>query len=85
MSWPGIGNRTRASAVGGEHPRIEPFEELVKSYSEHPDMSPRQLHIFKSTLIIYPVRSSLKIIRHPKESRKINYCSWHKIKIMQLF
>jgi hypothetical protein len=29
------GNRTRASTVGGEHSRIEPFEQLVDSYSEH--------------------------------------------------
>ncbi len=29
------GNRTRASTVGGEHHRKEPFEQLDNSYSEH--------------------------------------------------
>ncbi len=27
MTWPG--NRTRASGVGGEHSRKEPFEQLI--------------------------------------------------------
>jgi hypothetical protein len=36
------GIRTRASAVGGEHFKKEPFEQLVNGYSEHPHMSPRQ-------------------------------------------
>jgi|LakMenEpi03Aug12_release.lakeMendotaPanAssembly.Ray.scaffolds.fasta_scaffold6368165_1 hypothetical protein len=48
MSRPGIGNRTRASAVGGEHPRKEPIEQIVNACSEHLDMSPRQLHIFET-------------------------------------
>ncbi len=33
------GNRTRASRVGGEHSRKEPFEQLDKSYLEHIHMS----------------------------------------------
>jgi hypothetical protein len=31
--------RTQASAVGGEHSKKEPFEQLVNSYSEHLHMS----------------------------------------------
>ncbi len=44
------GNWTRASTVGGEHCRKEPFEELVNSYSEHLDMNPRQIQVFAGDL-----------------------------------
>jgi hypothetical protein len=40
------GNRTRASAVGGEHSRKESFDQLVDGYSEHLHMIPRQHNYF---------------------------------------
>jgi hypothetical protein len=42
LTCPG-GNRTQASKVGGEHSRKEPFEQLVKSCSEHLHMRWRPL------------------------------------------
>jgi hypothetical protein len=36
-----VWNRTRASTMGGEHSRREPFQQLVSSYSEHFHMSPQ--------------------------------------------
>jgi hypothetical protein len=37
-----LGIKTRASTVGGEHSRKEPFKQFVYSYLEHLHMSPQQ-------------------------------------------
>jgi len=41
LTYPG---RESNPAVGGEHSRKEPFEQLVNDYSEHLHMSPRQIN-----------------------------------------
>jgi hypothetical protein len=56
-----------ASMVGGEHSRKEPLEELVKSYSEHLHISPRQSN---STTVLDPpsnfeCRCNQTVIRSP--------------------
>ncbi len=45
-------NRTRASTVGGEHSRKEPFEQLVNSYSEHLHMSVRPVENASDKLLV---------------------------------
>jgi hypothetical protein len=49
MSWPGI--EPRPLWGGREHSRKDPFEQLVKSYSEHLHMSARPVKIVRDSTI----------------------------------
>ncbi len=48
LTCPGREPNPRASSVGGEYSRKEPFEQLFKSYSEHLHMSARQWRIHRA-------------------------------------
>ncbi len=47
-----VGNRTRASALGGEHSSKELFEQYVNSHSEHLHMSARPVENARDNIII---------------------------------
>jgi hypothetical protein len=55
LTCPGreFGNRSRASKVGGEHSREEPFEQLVNSNSEHLNMRARDQWSMLATVQYY--------------------------------
>ncbi len=71
------GNRTRASAVGGEHSKKEAFELHVNSYSEHLHMIAQPVENARDRSIHANVRFKLRL----KSWRGVCSCSCSKISL----